>query len=98
MTTERIVLDGDERLMIDPEMTLAHAAQNRHQDAVHGDVVQEGEEPLVRQGRQLQDRLVGRPAGLLGGRARRQAARGAVVVAIVGAGKHTVEKAASARR
>ena len=27
MTTERIMLDGDERLMIDPEMTLAHAAQ-----------------------------------------------------------------------
>ena len=27
MTTERIVLDGDERLLIDPEMTLAHAAQ-----------------------------------------------------------------------
>ncbi len=27
MTTERIMLDGDERLMIDPEKTLAHAAQ-----------------------------------------------------------------------
>ncbi len=27
MTTERIKLNGDERLMIDPEMTLAHAAQ-----------------------------------------------------------------------
>jgi hypothetical protein len=50
---------------------------DRHQDAVDGDVVPEGEELLVGQGGQLQDRGVHRHAALLGGRRRWQAPRGA---------------------